>query len=99
MKKERKTFQESAVSDYLGLERLQALSQWHHYSLINMVRRWLGSWQQAQTGSPRLADENLYKAVCRMPGTPTAGSGTWSTPGASCACQLKMVELYHFGII
>lgn len=33
-----------------------------------MMRRWLGSCQQAQTGSPRLADENLYKVVCRPAG-------------------------------
>lgn len=36
-----------------------------------MVRRWLGSWQQAQTGSPRLIEENLYKAVWRLPVRPT----------------------------
>ncbi|KAF2988571.1 hypothetical protein EK904_007322 [Melospiza melodia maxima] len=50
----------------------------HEKGEKKLAGKWLGSWQQAQTGSPRLAEE-LCKAVCRM--GPTAGSGTWSTPG------------------
>lgn len=36
-----------------------------------MMRRWLGSCQQAQTRSPRLAAENVYKVMCRLPVRPS----------------------------
>ena len=50
---------------------VHALAQLHHQSVIDTMRRWLGSCQQAQTGFPRLADENLYKVACRLPVRPT----------------------------